>query len=186
MSVSITKPAFSVILPLYKPTGDWAALFLQNIKQLNALIPGDPTIKYIVVYDGAPSLEIAAAFQKICASSENISFLSYPQNMGKGYALRHGVSMADTPYTLITDFDFPYKKENIVELMTLLEEGNDVVVGKRSKTYFTHLPLKRKIISRLCVKLQKIFLDLPLYDTQSGIKGFNTAGKNIFLQNYYQ
>jgi hypothetical protein len=27
-----------------------------------------------------------------------------------------------------------------------------------------------------------MFLDLPLYDTQSGIKGFNTAGKNVFLQ----
>ena len=182
MSLFKTNRAFSIILPLYKPSGSWANLFLENIKELNALIPTETTIKYIVVYDGLPSADITASFEKIAASFNSISFLSYPENMGKGYALRHGVKIADTPYTLITDFDFPYKKENIVELMNLLIEGNDIVVGKRSKTYFDHLPFKRKIISRLCVRLQKMFLDLPLYDTQSGIKGFNNSGKNIFLQ----
>ena len=90
--------------------------------------------------------------------------------------------MADTDYLLVTDFDFPYKKKNIIELITLLKEGYDIVVGKRSRSYFRQLPLKRKIISGLCNILRKIFLDLPMYDTQSGIKAFNKNGKKVFLE----
>ena len=41
---------------------------------------------------------------------------------------------------------------------------------------------KRKIISRACILLKKRFLNLPMYDTQSGIKAFNAMGKEIFLE----
>jgi hypothetical protein len=82
----------------------------------------------------------------------------------------------------MTYFDFPYKKKNIVELISFLKQGYDVVIGKRSKSYFKQLPFKRKIISALCLLLKKIFLDLPTYDTQSGIKAFNQTGKKIFLE----
>lgn len=177
-----TNHAFSVILPLYNPSSNWVNLFQQNIKALNVLLPADVTVQYIIVYDGTPSPAVAASLDSICQSSTNISLITYPSNMGKGYALRQGVKMANTPYTLITDFDFPYKKNNIVDLVMELKKGSDIVIGKRAKSYFRQLPLKRKIISKACVLLNKLLLDLPLYDVQSGIKGFNEIGKEVFLQ----
>jgi hypothetical protein len=173
---------FSVVLPLYKPAGNWEELFLQNVKALNDLLPENLTVHYIVVYDGLPEKSVYERFESILQNYPCISFMCYGPNMGKGYALRQGVRSAETDYVIITDFDFPYAKKNIVELMDLLVDGYDVVVGKRSASYFRQLPIKRKIISETCDLLKKAFLDLPSYDTQSGIKAFNKNGKEAFLE----
>jgi glycosyltransferase involved in cell wall biosynthesis len=173
---------FSVVLPLYNPSANWEELFLQNVKELNDLLSENVTVRYIVVYDGLPEESVYETFQTILQNNPAISFLPYAPNMGKGYALRRGVSEADTDYIIITDFDFPYAKRNIVELIDLLVDGYDVVVGKRSESYFRQLPFKRKIISQTCNLLKKAFLDLPSYDTQSGIKAFNKNGKQAFLE----
>ncbi|RZJ99712.1 MAG: hypothetical protein EOO43_26015 [Flavobacterium sp.] len=82
----------------------------------------------------------------------------------------------------MVDFDFPYKKENMLEVLSQLRRGNDIVVGKRTKKYFQQLPLKRRFISKLFSLLNRLFLQLPLCDTQSGLKGFNTHARSIFLQ----
>ena len=173
---------FSVVLPLYKPSGNWEKLFLQNVKELNDLLSENVTVRYIVVYDGPPEESVSERFQTILQDNPKISFISYARNLGKGYALRRGVSEADTDYVIITDFDFPYAKRNIVELMDNLVDGYDVVVGKRSDSYFRQLPIRRKVISEACNLLKKAFLDLPSYDTQSGIKAFNKNGKEAFLE----
>ncbi len=176
------KHQFSIILPLYKPKGRWIEKFLKDFNELNNQLPHDVCLKYIVVHDGPADISVISAFDVISKSFANIIFISYPANRGKGYALREGIKIADTPYILMTDFDFPYRNENLTELISLLKKGHDVVAGKRSKAYFARLPFKRKIISRLFILLNRIFLDLPLYDTQSGIKGFNAKGKNVFME----
>ena len=173
---------FSVVLPLYKPSGNWEELFLQNVKELNELLSDNVTVKYIIVYDGLPEETVFERFQSILQDQPNISLISYPANMGKGYALRQGVRAAETDYVIITDFDFPFAKRNIVTLMDLLVDGYDVVVGKRSESYFRQLPIRRKVISEACNLLKQAFLDLPSYDTQSGIKAFNNNGKEAFLE----
>jgi len=152
------------------------------VEEINTHLPSNISIQYVVVHDGAPGRGIIKGFHKISASLKNISFISYPENMGKGFALRKGLKTIDTDFTLITDFDFPYKKIHIPELIKLLQEGHEIVVGKRSRSYFQNLPFKRKIISRLCILMKKIFLNLPMYDTQSGIKAFNSTGKKVFLE----
>jgi len=174
--------SFSVILPSYQPSGNWAQLFIRNVTELNAILPESMSVAYIIVHDGTVQPHVEKIFSDIFSRFKNIQFISYPENKGKGYALREGIRTAKSDFIVVTDFDFPYKKKNLVELMIRLTEGYDVVVGKRSKNYFKQLPFRRKIISWFCILLKKIFLDLPLYDTQSGIKAFNKNGKDIFLQ----
>lgn len=177
------KPySFSIVLPLYKPKDNWISLFINNITSLNAQLPADTAVKYIVVHDGPVCKSVSDAFCLIADLFDNICFISYDKNRGKGYALRTGVNRADTPYVLITDFDFPYQHQNLLTLMEYLKRGTDLVIGKRSKTYFNELPVKRKIISKIYHLLNRTFLSLPLYDTQSGIKGFNATGKEVFMQ----
>lgn len=172
----------SIVLPLYNPKGEWAQQFINNAKELNEFLPSHISAEYIVVLDGPMQAETALGFDFIEQHLEHVRFISYADNKGKGYALRQGVKAAHTPYVLMVDFDFPYKKENILELLTLLDKGTDVVVGRRTKQYFSQVPFKRKFISKVFSTLNRLFLDLPLYDTQSGIKGFNQKGSSIFLQ----
>lgn len=173
--------AVTIVMPLYKPRGNWVHQFLTNTKKLRSLLPAKINVHYVVVYDDKPNNEMRVAFQEIENSLANIRFITYDQNRGKGFALREGVRASATPYTLITDFDFPYEKENMVDLIEQLGLGYDVVIGKRSDSYFKQLPLKRKFISKVCIGLKRLFLDLPFYDTQSGIKAFNRRGREVFL-----
>jgi dolichyl-phosphate beta-glucosyltransferase len=171
-----------IILPLYKPKRGWIETFLKDLNELKTHLPADISLKYIVVHDGPADASMISAFKTICESFQNIVFTSHGTNRGKGYALRQGIKMAESPYIVTTDFDFPYTKENLFQVISFLRKGHDVVVGKRTKDYLRHLPFKRKLIFKSFGLLSRLFLDLPVYDTQSGIKGFNVKGKNIFMQ----
>ena len=171
----------SVILPLYKPRGEWSEQFVENINELNQYLSPVIDIEYIVVYDGKPDQSIINKFKEIRGSHPEIKFVHYEKNHGKGYALRYGVSIASAPNILTMDFDFPYQKESIAQMIGLLCQGYDVIVGKRSTEYFKQIPVKRKVISKIFSFLATAFLGLPLRDTQSGMKGFNEKGKQVFL-----
>lgn len=116
------------------------------------------------------------------SASDTIRFYCYAQNRGKGYALRYGVKQAQSPFVLIMDVDFPYEFENIRDVIAALQAGYEVVAGRRTSPYFSRLPLKRKLISRSYTLCNRLLFDLPVHDTQSGLKGFNCKGKMVFLQ----
>src|SRR6266516_2616595 len=126
----------SVILPLYKPRGNWVELYLQNARQIKSLLPSYISMQFVVVYDGMPDEWIRTGFRKISKAIKNVRFISYSKNMGKGYALRQGVQAVNTDFILTTDFDFPYKKNQLLKLIEVLINGSDIVVGKRNNSYF--------------------------------------------------
>jgi glycosyltransferase involved in cell wall biosynthesis len=156
--------------------------FMKNIQELDSILPRYLTVQYSVVHDGPADIQTDVFFELAIDLYKDLRFISYHKNKGKGYALRRGVQEAQTPYVITIDFDFPYEKENVLELINCLLKGNDVVVGKRSARYFNSLPFKRKLISRAYSFMNRLFLELPLFDTQSGIKGFNKEGRSVFLQ----
>jgi len=102
--------------------------------------------------------------------------------MGKGYALRTGVAAATAPIVITTDLDFPYETKDIRNVYALLRSGNEIVTGKRKPEYYTATPLRRKLISKACIAMNKHLLNLSLGDAQSGLKGFNQKGRQLFLE----
>jgi dolichyl-phosphate beta-glucosyltransferase len=171
----------SVVLPLYKPADNWISGFIKNVRELDRLLTHE-SVEYIIVHDGPADKHLLSGIDIITGELPHVRFISYHENKGKGYAVRTGVAASTGLHILMIDFDFPYQKENIKQLLSLLHTGKDIVVGKRTRRYFLQAPLKRTIVSKLFYTLNLVFLPLPLYDTQSGIKGFNHAGKKIFLQ----
>ncbi len=171
----------SVVLPVYNPKPGWVTTFLLNIKELESKAPAGFSFEYIVVNDGS-SNHIPNGVVDCLKKQVTLKYLFYNENMGKGYAMRMGVAAATTPFTILTDFDFPYAPENIITMITYLQSGYEVVIGKRNKEYFRGLPVKRRLISRSYMMLSRLSFHLPLYDIQSGIKGFGWRGKEIFLE----
>jgi glycosyltransferase involved in cell wall biosynthesis len=140
------------------------------------------SIQYVVVNDGSETEHLLSLFDVIQQSEKNVKFISYQENMGKGYALRTGVAASSAPIVITTDLDFPYESKDIRNVYALLTSGNEIVTGKRKAEYYTATPLKRKLLSKACIAMNKHLLKLPLGDAQSGLKGFNKNGKNLFLQ----
>ncbi|MDB5252294.1 MAG: hypothetical protein JWP27_1463 [Flaviaesturariibacter sp.] len=171
----------SLILPLYKPSGDWVTPFLANYRALRSLLPRE-RLQYIVVHDGPADSALLAGIESIRTVIPNLCFLHYAANRGKGYALRAGVAEARSSCVVMVDFDFPYQHQSIARIINDLRAGYDIVIGRRNRSYFREVPVKRVVVSKLFSMLNRLFLPLPVFDTQSGIKGFNVAGSRVFLQ----
>jgi glycosyltransferase involved in cell wall biosynthesis len=114
----------------------------------------------------------------------DFTYIDSQINQGKGGALRDAVRQTTGKYIIYTDADYPYVIANAVDMFHLLStDAADVVVGVRDEQYYDQLPLGRKIFS-LSLKVMNylFFPELKVKDTQSGLKGFNQKGKEIFLK----
>lgn len=112
------------------------------------------------------------------------TYINSQINQGKGGALRDAVRQTTGKWVIYTDADYPYIIANAVEMFRLLStNAADIVVGVRDEQYYDQLPIGRKIFS-LSLKLMNylFFPQLKVKDTQSGLKGFNQKGKEIFLK----
>jgi hypothetical protein len=107
--------------------------------------------------------------------------VSYTENKGKGFAVRAGVAETTALFVLYTDYDFPYEMSCMRKAYDKLKTKSDVVVGIRNEEYYLHLGFKRKLVSKACNFLNKVFLKIPHTDTQSGLKGFSEKGKSLML-----
>lgn len=110
--------------------------------------------------------------------------MSYKENKGKGYALKHGVQQSKSDYLLYTDHDFPYTYGSMVELIELLtsDEDRKVVIGHRGKQYYKNKPLLRIKVSHYLKTLNRFILQLNTDDTQCGLKAFRKSIKPVFLE----
>lgn len=137
-----------------------------------------------LVNDGSKSGIRAADIELLKASVLGFTYIDSPVNQGKGGALRDAVRQTTGKWVIYTDADYPYLIANAVEMFRLLSsDAADVVVGVRDEQYYDQLPIGRKIFS-LSLKVMNylFFPQLKVKDTQSGLKGFNQKGKEVFLK----
>ncbi|MBQ9770596.1 MAG: glycosyltransferase [Lentisphaeria bacterium] len=175
-----------VLLPLYKPQGNWEKQIIDAITSLRSAFEGTAVIHLYITNDGAPDEYYPVeSIQRISdAVDGNFSFLKYEKNRGKGYSLRHLVQHADGDYMVYTDGDFPFGWEAVAECFRELMNGSDVVMGIRNESYGKALTPFRKCLSGGLKLLNTLLCGLPanLQDTQAGIKGFNRTGRESFLR----
>lgn len=168
----------TIVLPCYNPPPDWHVNIIQHHQSLTKLLGFPPQL--IVVNDGSKHIDNSAL---LILQKEITAFLweSYADNHGKGFALRTGISLTKTPFTIYTDIDFPYQEKSLADVYRQLQNGMDIVIGTKSKEYYSDIPKARKLISKTLRWMIRQFFAMPVTDTQCGLKGFNEAGKKVFL-----
>lgn len=147
-------------------------------------IPAETSIHTYLVNDGSKSGIRQEDIQLLSDKIGGFTYIDSPVNQGKGGALRDAVRQTTGKWVIYTDADYPYLIANAVEMFRLLSSDNaDVVVGVRDEQYYDQLPLGRKIFS-LSLKVMNylFFPQMKVKDTQSGLKGFNQKGKEVFLK----
>lgn len=170
-----------LILPCYNPPTNWQIDVLSNYQAICALMP-DTTVYLYVVDDGSKPDKIQKeALEYLQQNIPHFHFLRYEQNKGKGYALRFAINATQSKKQIYTDLDVPFGVKSVIDVYQALEKGADVVTGLRDDMYYQKVPFKRKVISQIAQILNKLFLKLPIKDTQAGLKGFNAKGKETFL-----
>ncbi|MBO7293553.1 MAG: glycosyltransferase, partial [Clostridia bacterium] len=114
-----------------------------------------------------------------------VRLVTYPENRGKGYAIRRGVEEARGEVIFFTDCDLAYGCRVIPEFYEILAAADapDVAVGSRDlhPEGYDGYTLLRKLVSRAYLFVLRLFGGLRLSDSQCGCKGFRAdTGKRIF------
>lgn len=171
-----------IVLPCYNPSGDWAHELKIAYDKLVGELP-EAAIRFILVNDGSSRPPDEVSIAALSKEIPNFYYLSYEVNRGKGFGLRKGVGESDAPFCIYTDMDFPYRLTDVAEVFRLLnDDKGDIVIGVKSEEYYQHVPWSRIQISKILQFLTRTFLRISITDTQCGLKGFNRAGREVFLK----
>jgi len=173
----------TLVLPVYDAVDFIAA----TVKRLKKFVADHPDWCVILVVDGCPRGSAQALAPLVDGLSPQIRMESYMPNRGKGYALRHGLDLATTPYRIYTDVDLAYDPEEAVKILALLENGADVGVVNRAsyESRFIMSPLdfpriyKRHLMSRGFNWWLRRMLPITILDTQAGLKGLTAKAWEI-------
>ncbi len=112
-----------------------------------------------------------------------LNFIENQHNAGKGFSLRRGVEASSARFQVYTDIDFPYEIASMTSMIGILkDEKADVIAGSRDTKYYSGVPPFRRFISRALRGVLRHVLRMKITDTQAGLKGFGSRGKEIFLR----
>ena len=169
------KPDLSIVVPAFdeqQRLGDSLARIVDyvNSEKLSAEV--------IVVDDGSDDRTAEIAEKELALHPNAASrVIRYPQNRGKGFAVRTGLLAATADIALFTDADLSTPIEELHKLIDpIMRNEIDVAFGSRAldrSLIGTHQPWRREQGGKVMNLVIKVMSGLPFYDTQCGFKAFN-------------
>jgi len=132
-------------------------------------------LKYeMVLVNDASTDGTLSELQKFAEKYQEARVVALPANLGKGGALLEGFRQSKGNPVLFIDADLDLSPAQIPRFLEYMERFRaDVVIGsKNHPDSIVKYPLIRKILSRGYLYLNFILFQLPISDTQVGMKLF--------------
>ena len=152
------------LIPAYQPT-DQLLLLLQVAK--------DKGFQIVVVNDGSDK-----SLNKIFASAARFgAILHHTQNMGKGQAIKTGLSYIQDHYPadciIVTmDADGQHRVEDAIKICKLAQENLDaLVLGSRKLK--ENVPVRSRFGNTVTRLVYRISTGRKVWDTQTGLRAFS-------------
>jgi UDP-N-acetylglucosamine 2-epimerase (non-hydrolysing) len=158
----------SVVVPIHQDEAAIEATLSQIVEALDAL-----GVRYEVIVAATRSAPSAGeAVWRL--GSDQVRYVFYDDEEGKGNALRHGFKAARGTHVAFIDGGMELHADGIGRLLEILEDQDlDVVVGAKphpeSKVYY---PPFRRFQSGTFRQIVRLLFDLDVGDTQTGLKVF--------------
>jgi glycosyltransferase involved in cell wall biosynthesis len=146
------------------PTRDEELSIVATIAEINKFLPN---VKIIVI-DGLSTdrtVELARQF-------DNVSITNVIDK-GKGIAVRKTIKFVDTKYVVMMDADFTYPAKHILEVLTQLDNGYDVVLGYRRYRQAQAMSCVNVVGNRALSFLSGTLYQKWVYDVCTGLWGFH-------------
>ena len=115
---------------------------------------------------------------EILKNRSDIKVVRNPYNKGYGYSIKKGIMEASGEIVAITDADTTYPIESILLMIKKLEEGYDLVIGKRENLK-TVDPLPKRLSRFLFKVLAEFVAGERILDVNSGLRVFR---KDVILK----
>jgi len=162
-------PNISIVIPSYRSS----EVLKKNLPYLKEFLRERSLDAEVIIvddgsHDNGATKHIAEQFQ--CC------YHTYPENRGKGAAVRYGMQHAEGRFRIFTDVDIPFENEALDRFLHYLDfEEFDVVVGDRTlpgSSYFTEISKLRKVGSAIFAFIVGRLFAGGYFDIQCGMKGF--------------
>ncbi len=154
------------------PTKNEEDVIDKFIQRMEDVLSGDLSGEIIFVDDSTD--QTPQKIRKYMKLFKNIKYIE--GDGGKGTAINIGFSSATNDFIVMIDADLQYFPEDIPKLLAELEKGYDIAVGKRDiKNINININIKRKIFSQVFRLLSRLFLNVGVSDTQSGLKAIKKS-----------
>jgi len=167
------EPDVSVVLPCYNER-DHVELEIKRIRA--ALDAAGMRHEVICVDDGSTD-----GTREVLEAIPGIRVILLPRNQGSGTARRIGTQQARGRVVVWTDADLTYPNERIPELVGLLDDTYDQVVGAR-RTEAGTIKLLRVPAKWAIRKLAAYLTATPIPDLNSGLRAFKRSVAAPYLR----
>ena len=156
-------PDVTVVLPCFNERDHVE----QEVKRIRAALEAaGMTYELLCIDDGSTD-----GTREVLQSIPGIRTILFPRNQGSGTARRIGTQEAKGKVVVWTDADMTYPNERIPELVRMLDDDYDQVVGARKTEAGTHkffrVPAKWAIR-----RLASYLTNTPIPDLNSGLRAF--------------
>ena len=161
----------SVILPVYRLGGTIEA----NLDAVAACLDeGGFRYELVPVDDGSGDGTAEALRRAAAKRPDVVRPVWVEKNAGKGNALKVGFRASQGAYVLLLDGDLDIAPKMLPKFFASMRaNGSDVVVGsKRHPESKVQYPWHRRLASAIYFGLVRLFIGLPITDTQTGMKLF--------------
>ena len=170
----------SIVIPAYNEQARLPRTVLETIRWCTSQ---NLDFELIIADDGSrdETPALACLFEE---SDMRIRALACP-HLGKGAAVRMGVLNAKGRFILFMDADGATPLNEILKLLSALEEGHDLAIGSRVVQHPGEVEVKtsfhRRLIGRVFAFFVNLFAIEGVADTQCGFKMFRReAARAIF------
>jgi len=162
------------LLSIIMPAFNLGQSIAGNIMAVHTLFAGKLPFEIVVVNDGS-SDNTKSEIEKVTASCSSVKPVFLARNAGKGAALKHGFEASKGSYVLFLDADLDIPPHQVASFFETIEkEKVDMVIGSKHHpdSFIDSYPWHRRIVSTAYYWLIKLLVNLPVRDTQTGIKLF--------------
>ena len=169
---TVGNDRLSIVMPLYH----LAAEADSNLREVADLFERHGVETELVPVDDGSGDGTAEILEQFSGTWKHVKInpVVCRKNGGKGAALRAGFEASTGRYVMLLDGDLDiHPKQTPYFFEAMVTKGADIVVGsKRHKNSVVQYPWHRRIVSGCYFTLVRLFVGLPITDTQTGMKLF--------------
>ncbi len=171
---------YSIVIPCFNESLNILRLF----SEVDKYIVKNTCLEVIFVDDGSTDNTKILLQQFKDTHNNSISVISYPENKGKGFAVRTGVLSARGNWIIILDADLAVSLDHIEKLKPLIALGNEVIVGNRRRKD-AHILVRQSFIrenfGKVYTMIAQIVTGVKVDDFTCGFKCFSeSSARRIF------
>lgn len=136
---------------------------------------GFELVETIIVDDGSQDGTKALA-EEAERTTPGVKLISFPQNRGRGAAVKAAMLAARAPFALQSDVDLSTPLKEVAKLSDALKDGAEIAIGSRAlpDSDITIRQSKlRETMGRTFNLIVRRLTGLPFHDTQCGFKLFH-------------